>query len=154
MHPLNAWEEEDGTIVMWTPFCKDLVIDLDTDDISTFSMVEYRLDPKTKTSSVAVVDDTINIEFSVVPESKKGSFTRYGYTAIQDSSTPFFSGFCIWDMLEKTYKAIYYQEGEQGGEPLVLEDDQGKAFVGIHIFDEVKGDSFFPMERLASKYAA
>ena len=133
------------------------MIDLDTDDISTFSMVEYRLDPKTNTSSVTVIDNTINIEFSVVSESKKGSFTRYGYTAIQDSSTPgegSFSGFCIWDMLEKTYKAIYYQEGEQGGEPLVLEDDQGKAFVGIHIFDEVKGDSFFPMERLASKYAA
>ena len=47
VHPLNAWEEEDGTVVIRTPHAENLVIDLDTEDINTFDMVEYRLDPST-----------------------------------------------------------------------------------------------------------
>ena len=113
VHPLNSWEEEDGTIVIWTPFCEDLDLDLDTEEINTFQMMEYRLDPKSGTViNRQTIDTNMNVEFSIV--STMGRKVRYGYTAIQCQSTPgegSFAGFCIWDMEERTmHKAIYYQD--------------------------------------------
>ncbi|KAL7453774.1 hypothetical protein ACHAWC_005411 [Mediolabrus comicus] len=136
VHPLNSWEEEDGTIVIWTPFCEDLNLDLDTDEINTFLMMEYRLDPSTGTViDRQTIDSNMNVEFSVV--ATMGKKVRYGYTAIQCQSTPgegTFSGFCIWDMGERRmHKAIYYQDGEVGGEPIVIKDDVSrKEYVGVY----------------------
>ena len=145
VHPINSWEDEDGIIVMWTPFCENLVIDLETDDINTFNVVEFRMDPKTGKVSKKVINDSINVEFSVVR--KTGIFTRYGYTAIQDKSTPgegSFAGLCIWDMVKHSYKAIYFSENETGGEPIVAWDKETDlTYVGTYTFNIEENQSYF-----------
>jgi len=77
VHPLHAWEEvveeyQDGelssscTIIkLWTPFCKNLQLDLEKSN--TFHMIEYTIDPNTNTISQEVIDDTINSEFATMP---------------------------------------------------------------------------------------
>jgi 9-cis-epoxycarotenoid dioxygenase len=131
VHPLNAWEEEDRAIFLWTPFCDNLVLDLDTEDINTFDMVEFRFDPKNnRVVSREVIDAKINIEFSAVPN--MGSFTRFGYTAIQCPDTPgegSFSGFCVWDMVKrKVHKSVYYDKHEVGGEPMVVSQNGANGY--------------------------
>lgn len=136
VHPLNSWEAEDGSIVIWTPFCDHLDLDLDSDDINEFHMVEFRLNPQTGQVTREVIDDSINVEFSVVPTSGMGKLTRFGYTAIQDPSTPgegSFSGFCVWDMVErKLHASVYYNDNEVGGEPIVIQSN-GKVNVGVYL---------------------
>ncbi|KAL7535928.1 hypothetical protein ACHAXR_006813 [Thalassiosira sp. AJA248-18] len=150
VHPLNAWEEDDGTIVLWTPLCDHLVVDLDTDEINKFNMVEYKfkLDPDLKSGKVIseeVIDAQMNIEFSAVPD--MGMFTRFGYTAIQDPNTPgegSFSGFCIWDMVErKIHKAVYYNDNEVGGEPMLVNDDNNQTYVGTYIYNLKEEQTYF-----------
>lgn len=73
VHPLHAWEEtiedQDGeartAIKLWTPFCKDLNLDMEREN--TFHMIEFTIDPHTKTVSQEVIDDTINSEFATMP---------------------------------------------------------------------------------------
>jgi carotenoid cleavage dioxygenase-like enzyme len=151
VHPLNAWEEEraeDGSTIikLWTPLCDNLIVDFETDDINVFHMVEYEFNLQTGKTTMTVVDDTINIEFSVIPQ--MGQFTRYGYTAIQDPTTPgegSFSGFCTWDMVERTHRAVYYPENEVGGEPMVVQDDEddGTTYVGTYLYNMVTEETFF-----------
>mmetsp|Transcript_11241 Transcript_11241/g.26679 ORF Transcript_11241/g.26679 Transcript_11241/m.26679 type:complete len:559 (-) Transcript_11241:1148-2824(-) len=147
VHPLNAWEdEEDGSIVMWTPICENLVIDLETDDVNLFNMVEYKLDPVARTSTMNVIDNTINVEFSVSP--KIGTFSRYAYTAIQDPSTPgegSFSGICTWDMQERSFIATYHDTNEVGGEPMVATTPDGKIYVATYTYNFVDETSYFVM---------
>jgi 9-cis-epoxycarotenoid dioxygenase len=134
VHPLNSWEEDDGTIVIWTPLCENLVLDFENEEINMFRMVEFRLNPRTGSITREVIDDSVNVEFSVVPV--MGRFTRFGYTAIQDPSTPgegSFSGFCVWDMVErKLHKKLYYDDGEVGGEPTVIQSGD-KVYVGVYL---------------------
>jgi carotenoid cleavage dioxygenase-like enzyme len=85
-------------------------VDLESDEINKFHMVEFRLFPQTGEVTKELIDDSVNVEFCVAP--KMGSFVRYGYTAIQDPSTPgegSFAGFCVWDMLErKLHSKVLY----------------------------------------------
>ncbi|KAL7554085.1 hypothetical protein ACHAWF_017467 [Thalassiosira exigua] len=139
VHPLNAWEEEDGTIVVWTPLCDDLNLDLDNDGgINQFRMVEFRLDPKSRSvTGYEVIDDTVNVEFSNVPAF--GRFNRYGYTAIQDVSTPgegTFAGFAIWDMKERRLrKKLLFDDHQVGGEPMLIQSDDldDSVYVGVYL---------------------
>ena len=140
VHPINAWEDKDGTIVMWTPYCENLVIDLETDNFNKFNVVEFRMNPKTGKVSKKVIDNSMNVEFSVVRQT--GTFTRYGYTAIQDGSI--FVGLCIWDMTERSYKAIYFPNHEAGGEPIVAWDKENdQTFVGTYTFNMKENQSYF-----------
>lgn len=145
VHPLNSWEEPDGTVVIWTPLCKNLVIDLESQDLNEFVMVEFRIDPGTGRVTRETIDDSVNVEFSDIPA--MGRFTRFGYTAIQDSSTVgegSFSGFCVWDMTKrKLHKAVYYNEGEEGGEPIAIETDKGNVYVGVHVHNMNEDKSYF-----------
>jgi carotenoid cleavage dioxygenase-like enzyme len=147
VHPLNSWEEDDGTIVIWTPFCDNLTVDLESDEINKFHMVEFRLHPQTGEVTKEVIDDSVNIEFSVAP--KMGSFVRYGYTAIfedQDPSTPgegAFAGFCVWDMVERKLHSQVFYDG-YGGEPIIIEspdDNDNRVYVGVYV--QKGDDSFF-----------
>ena len=108
-------------------------------------MVEYRFDPGGKLLSKEVIDDTVNVEFSVVPN--MGEFSRYGYTAIQDPSTPgegSFSGICFWDMAERTFQTVYHDEDEVGGEPMVAQDEvDGTVYVGTYTYNMKDKKSYF-----------
>jgi 9-cis-epoxycarotenoid dioxygenase len=142
VHPLNSWEEDDGTIVIWTPFCDNLIVDFESDEMNKFDMVEFRLNPKTGEVTKEVIDDSVNVEFCVAP--KMGSFVRYGYTAIQDPSTPgegSFAGFCVWDMVERKLHSKVLYDG-YGGEPTIIESpDDNRVYVGVYV---QKGeDSYF-----------
>lgn len=53
------------TIKLWTPFCKDLNLDLKKSNI--FHMMEFNIDPHARTVTKAVINDTINSEFAVMP---------------------------------------------------------------------------------------
>lgn len=165
VHPLNAWEVEededgDGDVVIkiWTPFCARLEIDLETDDVNEFQMVEYELRPSTGGCVKNLVDDEVNVEFSAVP--CMGTFNRFGYTAIQDKDTPgegSFSGFCVWDMsssspqrdndddhLDDKKRPVYYDEHEVGGEPMLLRDDvNDTTYVGTHVYNMKEEQSYF-----------
>eukprot|EP00957_Ditylum_brightwellii_P045370 3438782-Ditylum_brightwellii.AAC.1 len=147
VHPLNSWEEEDGTIVIRTPFCEDLDLTMNTEEINTFLMTEYRLDPNTrKVIDKQIIDHNMNVEFSAVPTMRRK--IQYGYTAIQCKSTPgegCFAGFCIWDMLErKLHKAIYYQDGEVGGEPMVLKDKAtDMVYIRIYTYNFEEEQTYF-----------
>jgi 9-cis-epoxycarotenoid dioxygenase len=144
VHPLNSWEEDDGTIVIWTPFCDNLVVDLESDEINKFNMVEFRLNPKTGEVIKELIDDSINVEFSVAP--KMGSFVRYGYTAIQDPSTPgegSFAGFCVWDMVERKLHSKVLYDG-YGGEPTIIESpEDNRVYVGVYV--QKGDDSYFDL---------
>ena len=89
VHPLHAWEEvteefeEDGTtlissstiIKLWSPFSKDLELDLNK--ANTFHMIEYSIDVHSKTVSREVIDDSINSEFSVMPPRARSSASMF-----------------------------------------------------------------------------
>jgi carotenoid cleavage dioxygenase-like enzyme len=81
-------------------------------------------------------------EFSKCPTF--GRFSRFAYTAIQDSSKPGgFTGFCIWDMHErKLHATVYYKDGEGGGEPMMIESDDGsnKVHVGVYLQKKTRDD--------------
>ena len=143
VHPLNSWEEEDGTIVIWTPFCESLLLDLESDEINKFSMVEFRINLQTGEVTKEIIDDTVNVEFSVVET--MGEFVRYGYTAIQDPSTPgegSFTGFTVWDMEERKLAKKVLFDGV-GGEPMIIQSKDGKSYVGAYV---QKGDqSYFDL---------
>jgi len=130
--------------------CEDLVIDLETEDINTFRMVEYKLDPLKNGGEligIKVVDETINVEFTIIPN--MGQFNHYGYTSIQNKSTPgewSFSGFCIWDMVSQTHLDLYYPKDEVGGEPILDQDDnQQNTYVGVYLFNIVEGKRYFAL---------
>jgi len=109
VHPLNSWQEDDGTIVIWTPFCSNLVLDLESESINEFRMVEYRLDPNAgKVLSKRLIDDRVNVEFSVTPTS--GRFTKYGYTAMNScfSINPFAWTRKYWSSQPISDRAIYF----------------------------------------------
>jgi 9-cis-epoxycarotenoid dioxygenase len=146
VHPLNAWEDGNDEIVIWTPFCDNLELDLETDDINVFNMVEFRLNTKTGQVTKQLIDDSVNVEFSIAPV--MGNFTRYGYTAIQDKATPgegSFAGFCVWDMQErKLHSKIVYERNEVGGEPILIPDETTKMdFVGVYTHDLKENQSYF-----------
>jgi len=73
VHPLHAWEEvteyQNGEvqsiIKLWTPFCKNL--DLDLEKSNEFHMMEFTIDPHYKTVLQEVIDTTINSEFATMP---------------------------------------------------------------------------------------
>jgi 9-cis-epoxycarotenoid dioxygenase len=114
--------------------------------LNEFRMMEIRLDPSTGTVlSERTIDDSVNVEFSVVPV--QGEFTRFGYTAIQDPTTPgegTFSGFCVWDMANgRLHKTYSYNKDEVGGEPMLLTAEDGTVYVGVYLHNLLNDVSYF-----------
>lgn len=96
VHPLHAWEEveetyQDGKLVssrtiikLWSPFSKDLELDLNK--ANTFHMIEYAIDLQSKSVSREVIDDTINSEFSVMPQRAKPPSSFVAVPSFESSS--------------------------------------------------------------------
>lgn len=150
IHALNSWEEEDGTVVMWAPLGDFFDINMDQGG-NVYHMTELRMDPTTGQCETHVIDEEYNVEFPRIREDFTGRFGRYGTSGIMDPSLGgdgLFKGFAVYDMLEKrTKQVIFYQEGEVGGEPVVLpkpgRPESHAFYVATFVHDKIRDKSFF-----------
>ena len=127
-------------IKLWTPFCKDLELDLEKSNI--FHMTEFKIDMHTRSVTKEVIDETLNSEFATMPpipsqstsipdstifgnridrkETTLPTHERYGFTAIFGDRGSFI-GWAKWDMVSRSlHSTVYYGHNETGGEPIVV----------------------------------
>jgi carotenoid cleavage dioxygenase-like enzyme len=151
IHPLNAWELSDGTVVMWAPLGDHMELDLELGGTSNFFyMSEVRINPSSGLVSIERIDAQYNQEFCNVRQDFYGRFARFGVAGISDAKTQDggFRGFIIWDMQEKkAAKVVHYEKDEVGGEPVLLakpnSSDSRDFYVGTFIYNEATGKSTF-----------
>jgi carotenoid cleavage dioxygenase-like enzyme len=152
VHPLNAWEEDDGTVVMWTPMGDSFNMNID-DGANYFYMAELRMDPVNRTITKMTIEDKYNVEFPRVREDFLGRFARYGTSGIMDVSEGgdgLFVGYNVWDMHEKKlHQVVRYKEGDLGGEPVLIpkpgSTDSGAFYVATFVFNKIDESSSFVM---------
>lgn len=149
IHPLNAWEESDGTVVMWAPVGDSMELELDS-GTNFYYMSELRINPTSGKVSVERLDTQYNQEFCNVRRDYYGRFARFGVAGILDAKTQdgAFRGFIIWDMQEKKMtKIIHYAKDEFGGEPVLLAKpnttESNDFYVGNFLYNVVTGQSSF-----------
>ena len=148
VHGLNAWEEPDGTIVLWAPVGDDMELELDSHG-NFFFMTEVRLHPTTGQVTMERLDKQYNQEFCNVRTDYYGRFSEYGVAGILVSAKQdgLFSGFIIWDVAaKKIFKKVDYPLNEYGGEPVVIEkgsDNSRDFYVGTFTYSEALNESFF-----------
>lgn len=148
VHGMNAWEEDDGTVVLWAPIADYMELELDSHS-NFFFMTEVRLDPTSGQVSMERLDTQTNQEFCNVRSDYYGRFSEYGVAGVLVSTKQdgLFSGFTIWDMAAKRMlKKVDFPENEYGGEPVVIEkgsDDSRDFYVGAFTYNESTGESFF-----------
>ena len=185
VHPLHAWEEveeefHDGKMVssktvikLWSPFSKDLQLDLNK--ANTFHMMEFTIDLHSETVSIEVIDETVNSEFAVMPPRlKKPSLyvaapslassginldigtnctaisrstlsyeDRFGITALLGDRGHFI-GYAKWDLvLRKLDSTVYYDKDEIGGEPAIVRGTDNEMYIGCYTFNEEEERSYF-----------
>ncbi|KAI2494048.1 oxidoreductase [Fragilaria crotonensis] len=149
VHMVNAWEESDGTVVLWAPVGDHLDLELEA-GTNFFYMSELRMNPVTGSVSIERIDTEHNQEFCNVRRDFYGRFARYGLAGILDSKSQdgLFRGFIIWDMLEKkAIKIVNYAKDEFGGEPVLLAKpnttDSRDFYVGNFLYNNANGKSSF-----------
>lgn len=160
IHPLNAWEESDGTVVMWAPVGDSMELELDS-GTNFYYMSELRINPTSGKVSVERLDTQYNQEFCNVRRDFYGRFARFGVAGILDAKTQdgAFRGFIIWDMQEKKMtKIVNYAKDEFGGEPVLLAkpgtSESNDFYVGNFLHNVVTGQSSFVLyeeEKLVAK---
>ena len=152
IHPLNSWEEEDGTVILWAPSSDYFSLDMNGQS-EPFHMTEFRLCPRTGTVETQVIDSTYNVEFPRVRDDHMGKFARLGTAGILDQSLGgdgLFSGFTVWDMSERRLRsAVLYRDGDVGGEPAIIPkpDTAGsdEFYVGTFLYGTGDGESYFAL---------
>lgn len=152
IHPFNAWQEDDGTVVIWTPIGDHMELDLMNEEGGTnfFYVTEIRINPLTGEKSMERIDTQYNQEFCNVRTDWYGRFAHHGVAGILDSKKRdgAFTGFINWDIKsKKIHKKIIYGEKVWGGEPVVIEkpgsDDSKDFYVGTFVYDDNTGKSSF-----------
>lgn len=152
LHQLNAWEDDDGVVVMWSP-CGDN-FDLNIDKASnSYYMAEFRMDPKTGKSEMTVIDDRYNVEFPRIRLDYVGRFGRYATATIMDTSLGgdvLFRGYVKYDLLEKkTNQVVMYRQGDVAGEAVVIPkpgtSESHEFFVGTWVRNSLQDKSFFAL---------
>ena len=148
VHGMNAWEEIDGTVVLWAPVGDDMEVDFENHS-NFFFMTEIRLRPTTGQVTMERLDTLYNQEFCNVRTDYYGRFSKYGVagTLVASKHDGLFSGFIIWNVADKKMaKKVDYPANEYGGEPVVIEkgsDDSGDFYIGTFTYSEVTDESFF-----------
>lgn len=150
VHALNAWEEEDGTVIIWLPLGDRFSLDLEKSD-NSFYMAEFRLDPRTGTVAITKIDDEYSVEFPRVRDDCTGRFARFAYTAFVDSGNRLegtFNGFNVWDIERRVlHKVVRYPAAETGGEPVIIPkpgtSGSGEVYIGSFLYNEMDGASSF-----------
>jgi carotenoid cleavage dioxygenase-like enzyme len=151
IHALNAWEEDDGTVVLWTPLGDDFDGSL-CNASNKYHMTELRLNPASRSLvSKKLIDSNYNVEFGRVRDDCLGRFCRFGYAGILDQSLGgdgLFSGFTVWDMDKgELHKAVFYPNGEVGQEPVVIpkkgRNESNAVYMGTFIYQSSEKQSYF-----------
>ena len=154
-HPMNAWEEEDGTVVFWSPVSERFEIEFDgkdeVDRNMPFHMVEYRIHHATGAVERTLISDKFSIETPKVRPDYLGRFSRYGFAGIstQDPSLQgTFAGITIWDLQEKKLHAsIHFKDGETGSEPVLIPKPgkfgSNEVYVATYIHNVHEDQSYF-----------
>ena len=149
VHMFNAWEESDGTVVMWAPVGDHMELELDS-GTNFYSVSELRMNPTTGSISIEKLDSQYNQEFCNVRRDFYGRFARYGVAGVLDSATQdgMFRGFIIWDMREKkAIKVVHFAKDEFGGEPVLLakpnKTDSRDFYVGTFLHNYENGKISF-----------
>jgi carotenoid 9,10(9',10')-cleavage dioxygenase 1 len=149
VHPMNAWEESDGTVVMWAPIGDRMELELDSGS-NFYHMSEMKINPNTGEVSMVRIDEQHNQEFCNVRRDFYGRFARYGVAGILDAAAQdgMFRGFIVWDMKEKkAAKIVHFADNEFGGEPVLLSKtgttDSRDFYVGTFVYNFITGSSSF-----------
>jgi carotenoid cleavage dioxygenase len=151
IHPLAAWEEEDGTVVLWSPIGDYFDGNIDS-GLNVYHMAEFRMNPRTgRLLSKTMIDTTYNVEFPRVRDDCLGHFCRFGYAGIMDPTLGgdgLFSGFTVWDMEKRTlHKAVLYRKGDIGGEPVVIpkpgRTESNAVYLGTFVHNTNDNQSYF-----------
>jgi carotenoid cleavage dioxygenase len=150
VHALNAWEEEDGTVVIWLPLGDRFSMNLGRSE-NSFYMAEIRLDPRTGTVAMTKINDEYNLEFPRVRDSYLGRFARYAYTAFivpENRLEGSFNGFIVWDMERRAvHKVVRYPAAETGGEPVIIPkpdtSSSNEVYIGTFLCNDMDGTSSF-----------
>jgi carotenoid cleavage dioxygenase-like enzyme len=149
VHPMNAWEENDGTVVMWAPIGDHMDLELDSRS-NCFYMSEIRISPISGTISMERLDNTYNQEFCSIRRDFYGRYAQYGVAGILDTSSQdgVFRGFIIWDLQEKKpAKIVHFAKDEFGGEPVVIAKPETAGsrdfYIGTFVYNSVTEISSF-----------
>jgi len=129
VHPLHAWEEEDGNaLVIWAPlgFASQRTGGVLDGCCDVWHMTELRLDLRTTQVTMNVIDSggKHHGEFSRIREDLTATgFVRFGYTGLANVSGQDFDfiGVTKWDMEEKKVSnELMYPTGWFGGDPIFM----------------------------------
>ena len=162
IHPLNAWEDKNGNVILWTPISESFRFQLD-DGSNQFHMTEFILNVRHGTIERNDIDESQNVEFSRVQDDKVGRFTRFGIASILDPTLGgdgISKGYAVYDMeLRKLHMSVLYEEGDIGGEAIMIPkddevdstvDDVGDViessssfYVGTYVYNSIDKGSYF-----------
>lgn len=154
-HTMNAWDEEDGSVVFWALASNrfEPVFDgqIDSGSNLPFQMVEYRLHPETDSVQRILIDDQLNLESPKCHPDTAGQFNRYGFAGLvadDPSLEGTFTGFTIWDLKEKRHiSTINYEQSEVSSEPVIIPKAGRKGsrevYIGIYIHNLDEDQSYF-----------
>jgi carotenoid cleavage dioxygenase-like enzyme len=131
-HPMNAWEQDDGTILFWAPVSNCFHLEIYADDTSgnkgepdlPFLMNEYRIDPTTGAVQRTVVDEDIEVESPKIHGEYSGRSCRYGFSGVATKDPSLigtFTGYTVWDLENKIrIKTMHLEDGEYGSDPILI----------------------------------
>ncbi len=164
VHPLNAWENEDGDVILWAPLSTSFDFSL-TRGSNEYHMAEIIMSTRTapKTVKMTFIDETYNVEFSRVQDDRIGQFTRFGIASILDPTLggdALSKGFAVFDMKEKKlHSSVLYREGDIGGEAVIIPkpkksnindndhdhdvDENNDVYIGTFVYNTIDEGSYF-----------
>ncbi|KAK1305616.1 hypothetical protein QJS10_CPA10g01245 [Acorus calamus] len=150
MHSINAWDEDDDTIVLIAPNILMIEHALERMDLVHCSVERVKIDRKNGTVSRTPLSEP-NLDFGVINPDYLTRRNRYAYRGLGDPM-PMMSGVVKLDLEQgKAVATRVYGPGCNGGEPFFIpqgtidstEEDDG--YVVSYVHDEMKGESRFVM---------
>ncbi|GKY98181.1 dixin [Mayamaea pseudoterrestris] len=149
VHTLTAWEEEDGTVVMWAPASDKVDLGLE-DHNNEFFMTEFRMRPGTAEATMVVASAEHNVEFPRVRDECLGKPCRFGYAGWMTKTTGAgqFQGWAQFDLqAKKVNQVVHFGEGENGGEPVVIpkpgSTESNQVYIGTFIHNDSENADYF-----------
>ncbi|KAK1286518.1 hypothetical protein QJS10_CPB20g01044 [Acorus calamus] len=148
MHSINAWDDDDDTIVLIAPNILMIEHALERMDLVHCSVERVKIDLKSGTVSRTPLSER-NLDFGVINPDYLTKRNRYAYMGLGDPM-PMMSGVVKLDLEQgKAVATRVYGPGCYGGEPFFVpqgtidstEEDDG--YVVSYVHDEVKGESSF-----------